>query len=74
MSRESHEGGGLRAALEHGYRRKTQGTRRCRNCGFGDEENENGYVHCRMFDFMAQGRATCDEWAFEDQEGASASH
>lgn len=60
----------LQDALDHGYRRKTLSKRKCRNCGYGSPENENGYVACRMFHFQAQGRATCREWAAEDDPEA----
>ena len=64
-SASAEGGGGLKAALAHGYKRLVSGRKHCSNCGYGSPENENGYVHCRMFEFAAQARARCDEWAPE---------
>ena len=62
MSREKAE--------KHGYRERTLGERKCRTCRFGGEpEGERGdeTIYCRMFQFWAEARGVCGEWAPESR-------
>ena len=56
---------GRAAAVANGYKPEAEGARHCRNCEYGEAENEDGEVWCRMFRFLAQGEGVCDEWERE---------